>query len=332
MRPRNKNALLILLCLTALTSRLFASSLDKYNKSLPPQWADTMFDRSTPDVYTGNDLKYIGMPVGGICTGTLYLAGDGTLWNWDIFNVRTMNPGGGGDKFYLNPMLPEKLFDQKFAIQTLVDGKSTLHSLDKTGFKNISFKGQYPVGTVNYSDPDCPVDITLKAFSPFIPTDADDSGLPATVMQYRVTNTTDKIIEVTLTGLLQNPVCIYNFNKAQGKLINKAVATDNITQLVCSVEKCIPGEILNPPDITFDDFESGAIDNWKIEGTAFGKKPVSKSNLPPRQPLTNTQGKYIVNSHNSRNDETSPQSDAHTGKLTSKSFKINRNYIHFMIS
>ena len=34
----------------------------------------------------GADLRFIGMPVGGLCTGTLYLAGDGRLWLWNIFN------------------------------------------------------------------------------------------------------------------------------------------------------------------------------------------------------------------------------------------------------
>ena len=42
--------------------------------------------RGTPETFTGGDLRFIGMPVGGLCTGTLYLGGDGRLWLWNIFN------------------------------------------------------------------------------------------------------------------------------------------------------------------------------------------------------------------------------------------------------
>jgi hypothetical protein len=63
------------------------------------------------------DLKYIGMPVGGIGCGQVYLGGDGQLWYWDIFNIKRINPGGPGDKFYINPMVQDKRFDQGFAIR-----------------------------------------------------------------------------------------------------------------------------------------------------------------------------------------------------------------------
>jgi hypothetical protein len=70
-----------------------------------------------PKVSIGKELKYIGMPVGGITAGQVYLGGDGQLWYWDIFNIQRIRPGGGGDKFYINPMVQDHKFDQGFALR-----------------------------------------------------------------------------------------------------------------------------------------------------------------------------------------------------------------------
>src|ERR1700689_2045845 len=56
------------------------------DKKLAPDWVKSLFERGTPEVLRGSELKYVGMPVGGIGAGQLYLGGDGRLWHWDIFN------------------------------------------------------------------------------------------------------------------------------------------------------------------------------------------------------------------------------------------------------
>lgn len=63
------------------------------NKKLNQQWIDSISERGEPTTYlkSKNELRFIGMPVGGIMAGTLYLGGDWKLWLWDIFN---RNQGG----------------------------------------------------------------------------------------------------------------------------------------------------------------------------------------------------------------------------------------------
>src|SRR5262249_45101863 len=58
------------------------------DKKLAPDWVRSLTDRGERTVYRGTDLEKIGMPIGGICAGQLYLGGDGRLWHWDIFNQR----------------------------------------------------------------------------------------------------------------------------------------------------------------------------------------------------------------------------------------------------
>jgi hypothetical protein len=65
------------------------------NKKLNQQWTGSLTERGIPTTYlkSKNELRFIGMPVGGIMTGTLYLGGDGRLWLWDIFNSKRSLPG-----------------------------------------------------------------------------------------------------------------------------------------------------------------------------------------------------------------------------------------------
>ena len=136
-------------------------------------------------VYRGAELEKIGMPIGGICTGQLYLGGDGRLWHWDIFNQHR----GTGDGHYAHPPKPDFPVEQGFASAVTSGGKTTDWPLAAGGFSDISFTGEYPIGYVEYRDPKCPVTVSLEAFSPFIPLEPDDSHLPATVMRFTVKNT-----------------------------------------------------------------------------------------------------------------------------------------------
>lgn len=229
------------------------SALEKYDKKIALARDAHLQNQAEPNVYSGDNLKYIGMPVGGICAGTVYIGGDGTLWNWDVFNVRTLDPGGPGDKFYLKPMQPEKRFEQGFVIKTGVGSQHEIRPLNSDGFKNIEFVGQYPVATVQYADNDFPVQVFLKAFSPFIPTDADDSGLPATVIQYTLTNTSSKDVEVELAGYLQNAVCLFNANNVRANRVNRAAIETNVSQLLCTAKEQRTNETTIRPDIVFTD-------------------------------------------------------------------------------
>ena len=122
------------------------------------------------EYYTKDQLKYIGMPIGGITSGQVYMGGDGQLWYWDIFNIQRINPGGPGDKFYLNPMVQDKQFEQGFAVRVKKLLPSTITPsvklLREGGFKDVSFRGEYPMAKVTYADSDFPVSVELQAYTP----------------------------------------------------------------------------------------------------------------------------------------------------------------------
>ena len=174
------------------------------DKKLAPEWIKSLFARGEPTVYRGKELEKIGMPIGGICAGQLYLGGDGKLWHWDIFNQPRRTDGSA----YLHPLTQASPLEQGFAVEVTVGDKKHVRPLNYAGFADIGFRGEYPIANVTYQDPRVPVSIALEAFSPFVPLNTEDSSLPATVLRYTVKNTGSAKVEVRLAGWLENAVCL----------------------------------------------------------------------------------------------------------------------------
>ncbi len=297
------------------------------DKKLGEAWVKSLFARGSRTVYRGAELEKIGMPVGGICSGQVYLGGDGKLWHWDVFNRYV----GTGAEHYAKPLAPDSPLDQGFAVKVSVAGRDWVKPLDRSGWPDLAFTGEYPVGYVEYRDPDCPVQVKLEAFSPFIPLNADDSSLPATVMQFTVTNVGAGAGTVELAGWLENAVGRYSGETRAIVRRNRTRRQPGTLLLECSAEEPPPSDAPKRPDIVFDDFEGATYDGWTTTGTAFGQGPAAQSQVPDYQGDLGMHGQHAVNSHAAAPGSDVGTRDAQTGTLTSRPFTIERNYINFLI-
>ena len=291
------------------------------DKKLHPNWIKSLYERGQATSYKGEELNYIGMPVGGIFTGQLYLGGDGRLWGWDIFN----NYYKTGGAHYASPLDPQFPLEQGFEIQI----GDEIHSLDKEGFSEVSFIGQYPIGEVNYKDTAIPVEVKLEAYSPFIPLNSDDSGIPATIMQFTLKNTSSLPVDLSLNGKLENAVCIYN-RHINGKRNNKLIKETDYSFLSCSASKEESNEEPRT-EITYEDWNKTNYNGWQVEGSAFGNGPISKSDIPSYQGDVGGDTERVVNSHATAPGATVSEKDTATGKLSSSEFTINRKFINLWI-
>jgi non-lysosomal glucosylceramidase len=291
------------------------------DKKLHPDWVKSLFERGAPEILRGDDLKFVGMPVGGIGAGQLYLGGDGRLWLWDIFNQTR----GTGSEHYVGPLTPSSPLGQQFSLQ--LGGQN--RTLDRAGFSEVSFRGEYPIGMVEYADPAVPVAVKLEAFSPFMPLETDDSSLPATILQFTLRNTSAAPVEATLSGELENGVCL-NHRWEQGVLRNHILCETGLTTLLCSAEKSE-----SPParraDIVFEDWGQETYDGWKVEGTAFGRGPIKKSDIQSYQGDVGGDTARVVNSHSAAPGDSVEERDRAVGKLSSREFVIERHFITFWI-
>lgn len=300
-------------------------------KGFDQKWIDSLTEKGKPEVWSGDQLKYIGMPIGGLFAGQVYLGGDGRLWYWDIQNTRHISPGGPGDKFYKNPLKPteNQVIEQEFYLK--LGGRKRALNSDGFDKNEIKFRGEYPIGKVNYSSDKLPVAIDLLAYSPFVPTDSEKSGIPIVLMEFTVKNNSSKVQKLTIGGSLQNMICNFSSGNSVAKIRNRTVNDESSTSLICDAFSNKAQE-KNRPDIIFDDFEHGEYTNWKAEGKAFGNKPFIRTDFAKYHNVTNHEGTVLVNSHNTRVAHNNKDCDALTGKLTSEVFTIKRNYISFLIS
>jgi fructan beta-fructosidase len=82
------------------------------------------------------------------------------------------------------------------------------------------------------------------------------------------------------------------------------------------------GEGKTAEDIAIADFEGESYGDWTVEGEAFGSGP-SKGTLPDQTAVSGYEGEGLANSF--------VGGDGSTGKLTSPRFKIERDFINFLI-
>jgi uncharacterized protein (DUF608 family) len=296
------------------------------DKKLNPEWVKSLTARGERAVWRGAELEKIGMPVGGLCSGQLYLGGDGKLWHWDLFNRHV----GTGDGHYRSPLKPSSPLDQGFALRVRSGDKAIVKTLDRHGFADVRFCGEYPIAFVEYRDEAVPVTVSLEAFSPFIPLDVEESSLPATVFRFTLRNTGAAKVEADLAGWIENAVGLHS--KAACVRRNRIRETAQAIILECmAVDAPRQEESSDRPDILFEDFEKETYEGWTAAGTAFGPGPIEKAKMPGYQGDVGSRGKRLVNTHNARQGEDVAKGDAHMGTLTSRAFTIERNYVTFLV-
>lgn len=162
--------------------------------------------------YTGAHLRRIALPLGGIGTGTVSLGGRGDLRDWEIMNrpAKGHTPDRAFFAIWAKPEGQEPVTRCLEGMIPLEDYEGASgcpvpnHGLPR--FRNCAFNTAYPLAQIDLSDPKVPVKVTLEAFNPFVPTDADASGHPVAVLRYLVTNTTKKPLSAAICGTLPNIV------------------------------------------------------------------------------------------------------------------------------
>ena len=164
-----------------------------------------------PRVFTGRQLQQLAFPLGGVGAGSISLGGRGQLRDWEIFN----RPQKGQVPNYAFASIWARSNGTPVArvlearIQPPYEGPSGLGSANVPGLprlKSCAFTGEFPLARIAFQDTALPVKVSLEAFTPFIPLNADESGLPIAVLRYTASNPLARSVEVSVAFSIDNPV------------------------------------------------------------------------------------------------------------------------------
>lgn len=195
----------------AFTFKPTENSLSQLSSVVPTEIQLEKTKRSFNDKYENEYLSRIAFPIGGIGAGMFCLEGTGAISHLsvkhkpDLYNVP-----------YAFAAISIKGIEKGAKILETVVPKWKLFGPPGTGngggnrnygfprFENGSFLARFPFATIELQDKNIPLEIKIIGWSPFIPTDEDNSSLPVGVLEYYFKNTSGKKIDAVFSYHAKN--------------------------------------------------------------------------------------------------------------------------------
>lgn len=212
-------------CWGALANKLFATDLPGN------QWVEFAADGYSVPVsgviFRPDKPSCCGVPLGGVATGCLDIEVGGVLGFEAIFNQYPRRPQlqlpflgvAVGDKMYV--LAAKKFIDGGTkhgcvepdpSSRKMKSGDATIIKIEGVeSAKNIHYFGHYPIVDIEY-EIDAPIEVGLRAWSPFVPGNIGASNIPAVVFEVRLRNPSETKQKGTLAFSFPGipPIAILN--------------------------------------------------------------------------------------------------------------------------
>jgi len=222
---------------------------------------DVLFDFGSQRTF-GAEATEVGFLIGGIGTGAFSIGQRGQFKDWEIFN----SPGKGNYLPYTFFAIRTQEAGSATALTKVLEARleppfSRSHGIPghEVGglprFRRSTFKGEYPFATVELTDDEMPVEVTMEAFNPLIPLNADDSGIPVGIVRYTVNNRADRALNVSVAGSMANMSVLKEYDRAKW---NPYFTTDQPhNEYVCT--QAAKGLYFRPATLDRNDFHYGTM-------------------------------------------------------------------------
>jgi uncharacterized protein (DUF608 family) len=194
--------------------------------------------------------------LGGIGTGNISIGARGELRDWEIFNrpaKRSMLP----NTFFAiraqaagAPPVARVLEGPLQPPHALSHGYHPSTGAGLPRLRGATLSGAYPFAEIEFTDDTLPLQVSLEAFTPLIPLDAEASGIPCAIFTYTLHNPTSTPVDLTLVGSLYNPIGGVGFDRF-GNLNSETIGgnrnlfreQDGLRGLFLTTERYQPGDL-----------------------------------------------------------------------------------------
>lgn len=250
--------------------------------------------------YRNEHLNRIAFPIGGMGAGMFCLEGTGAISHVSLrhhpdlmnepytFAAIHVKGAAQGTKVLEGQVPDWKLFGP---VQSGLGRGDKTYGLPR--FEDATFQTRFPFATIDLKDKDIPLNVKIVGWSPFIPTDENNSSLPVGVLEYQFTNTTGKSIETVFSyntrnfvdgrGTIQGVKNGFVLNDADNGGL--AIYVDNDAAVV---DHCwFRGAWFDPQTVLWDNIRYGKMpDNQPVKEAAPGASVYVPLTLQPGETKT----------------------------------------------
>ncbi|CAL1517771.1 GH116 family glycosyl hydrolase [Chitinophaga sp. MM2321] len=161
--------------------------------------------------YTGTYLNRVAFPIGGIGAGMFCLEGTGAVSHLSvrhrpeifnepgIFAAIAVKGAAKGVKVLEGPVPEWKKFGPP---GTGLGSTGATFGLPR--FQQAAFTTRFPFADIILKDEDIPLEVRISGWSPFIPTDEDNSSLPVGALEYHFTNNSTNTVTAVFSFNTRN--------------------------------------------------------------------------------------------------------------------------------
>ena len=228
--------------------------------------------------YENEYLNRVAFPIGGIGAGMFCIEGSGAISHVSVRN----HP-----EIFNEPCMFAALHIKGLANGTkLLEGQSpewkrfglsgSGNGLGETSwglprFKENTFLARFPFAEIELRDKDLPVDVKLKAWSPFIPTDEDNSCLPVGAIEYEFHNKGNSTVDAIFSYTSKNFMAI---NRRGVSTIKQMTNGFILSQTGTNEEPHLQGDF-----VVFTDNPSTKVDYCLFRGGWFDPLTISWNDI-----------------------------------------------------